>query len=74
MTKPKGSAKAFRSLNHNALQSLAFQIKRGGLCSGEAQRNMNEFDRRCREIVKLQPTGNLQNLQNLQKKDLWEIP
>lgn len=67
-----GSVGAFRALNHNALHSIAFQVKRGGLPRGGVSANMKEFDSRCRRIVKLRQTGNLQNLQNQHLSELWE--
>lgn len=69
-----GSVRLFRSLNHNCLHSLRFQVQRGGLFPGEAQANMKEFDRRCRIISELERTPDLQNLQNLQRSEMWAKP
>ena len=70
MSELRGSVDAFRALNHNALHSLAFQIKKRGLSRDEAKVNMKMFDRRCKKISELERTQNLQNLQNQQTKDL----
>lgn len=73
MSELRGSVAAFRALNHNALHSLGYQIKRGRASSVLVRTNMEVFDRRCKKIVEMERTQNLQNLQNQQTKELWVI-
>jgi hypothetical protein len=67
----KGSVRALRAINHNSLHSLKFQIGRGGLFDGEARANMEVFDQRCKAIAMAEHASDQQNLQNLQRQELW---
>lgn len=45
--------KQYSALNHNQLQSVAYQIRSGGIRPGEVEANMEVFDRNARRITLL---------------------